>query len=135
MEKEIDWASEHGVTFFTFDWYWLGKNPDTEHAQQAFLKAKNRDKMKFCLLWLNHSDIPRTVQEFDDMVLYWIEHYFKEPNYYRIDGKPAIFLFSYAQLDRTVPGFRESVKVLLDRASAKAKTEGYPGDLFYRHDQ
>lgn len=129
-EKHIDWASSHGIDFFAYDWYWYGKNPDTEHAQQAFFQAKNRSKLKFCLLWANHSEVPRTVREFDDMVDYWINRYFKEPDYYRIDGKPVIFIFSLDWFGRQAMGLRQTPRLLLQRASAKARLHGHPGIYF-----
>ena len=129
-EKHIEWAAAHDIDFFAYDWYWYGKNPDTEHAQQAFLKAKNRKKLKFCLLWANHNDVPRNMQEFDDMVDYWLEHYFKETDYVRIDGKPVLFIFSYTRLEQNASGFRQSVRSLLARAEARAREKGRRGIYF-----
>lgn len=129
-EQEIEWAASHGITFFAYDWYWYGKSPDTEHAQQAFLKAKNKQSMKFCLHWANHTETPNTIKAFDDMIDYWIVNYFKEANYYRIDGKPVIFIFSTERLVRQSMGLRESPQALLLRANAKAKAKGYPGIYF-----
>lgn len=129
-EKHIDWASSHGITFFAYDWYWYGKNPDTEHAQQAFLKAKNRNKLKFCLHWANHNAVPTNIKEFDDMVAYWITNYFKESGYYMINNKPVIFIFSYTQLENNAKGFGETLRSLLERANVKAKAQGYQGIYF-----
>jgi hypothetical protein len=129
-ERHIDWAAANGISFFAYDWYWYGKNPDTEHAQKAFLKAKNRDRLKFCLHWANHNTTPATIQEFDDMVAYWLANYFKEPNYFQIDRKPVIFLFSYIQLETNARGFGETVGSLLERARLKVRAQGYQGIYF-----
>jgi hypothetical protein len=129
-EKEIEWAAAHGITFFAYDWYWYGTAPDTEHAQQAYLKAKNRNKLKFCLLWANSNAIPTTLKQFDDMVAYWLSNYFKEAGYYRIDGKPAIFIVSPDNLARQSMVLRETPKSLLSRADAAAKAKGFGGIYF-----
>lgn len=129
-EKHIDWASSHGITFFAYDWYWYGINPDTEHAQQAFSKAKNRNKLKFCLHWANHNEVPKNIKEFDDMVAYWITNYFKEPNYYLVNRKPVIFIFSYSQLENNAKEFGETVGSLLERANVKVRAQGFPGIYF-----
>ena len=129
-EKEIDWASSHGITFFAFDWYWLGTHPETEHAEQAFLKAKNRGKMRFCLHWANHNEAPRTMQEFDDMVQYWQDRYFSKPEYYSIDGRPVVFVFSPDMLARQSMVLRTTPQALLDRAQAAVRTAGGRGIYF-----
>ena len=56
MEMEIDQAVSHGVNVFIFDWYWLDGRPWMETTlTEGFLKARNRDKMKFYLMWANHN--------------------------------------------------------------------------------
>lgn len=55
MEMEIDQATDHGVGVFIFDWYWFDGRPFMETSLcNGFLKAKNRNKMKFYLMWANH---------------------------------------------------------------------------------
>jgi hypothetical protein len=68
MEKKIDSAVEHGVGMFLFDWYWYaspthGGLPDLQGSgggpflagalENGFLKASNRQKMDFALMWAN----------------------------------------------------------------------------------
>ena len=55
MEKWIDVATEHGVNVFIFDWYWFDGGPFLESSiNNGFLKAKNKEKMHFYLMWANH---------------------------------------------------------------------------------
>ena len=66
MAKKIDAAVAHGVGMFLFDWYWyasptMGNVPDLQGAgggtflagalEHGFLKAPNRQKMQFALMW------------------------------------------------------------------------------------
>lgn len=129
-EKHIDWASQYGITFFAYDWYWDGKATYLNHAIENFLKAPNNTKLKFSLLWANHSDVPRSLQEFDDMVAYWLKHYLIQPQFYKIDGKPVIFVFSNGQLESDANKFGWSSNALLKRANDLAKSAGLPGIFF-----
>lgn len=129
-EKHIEWASKYGIDFFAYDWYWDGKQSPLEHALKAYLNAKNKDKLKFCLLWANHSVVPRNLEEFDGMVQYWIENYFNQPTFYVIDGKPVIFIFSPSELDQNARKFGESARSLLIRANDIAKKKGISGIYF-----
>ena len=68
MSNKIDMATKHGVGMFLFDWYWysspsIGRVPDLQGKgggpfldgalNDGFLKAPNRAKMKFALMWAN----------------------------------------------------------------------------------
>lgn len=129
-QAHIDWAREYGVDFFAFDWYWNGVKTELDHALRAFLLARDRRNVRFCLMWANHSDVPRTRSEFDQMVEYWIANYLADPGYYRLMGKPLVFVFDAALLDRNAQKFGESVKSLLARADAAVRAKGLPGISF-----
>lgn len=129
-EQHIEWASQYGVTFFAYDWYWDGKSTYLNHAVDNFLKAPNNSKLKFSLLWANHSDVPRSLKEFDVMVDFWMKHYLVHPQFYRIEGKPVIFIFSNGQLEMNAKKFGWSANALLKRADDLAKTGGLPGLYF-----
>lgn len=69
MAKKIDAATDAGIGFFLFDWYWYssptcgGGVPDLQGTgggpfldgalNDGFLKAANRNKMEFALMWAN----------------------------------------------------------------------------------
>ncbi len=129
-EKHIEWAYHYGISFFAYDWYWDGQRTKLEHALQNHLKAKNSALLKFCLLWANHSAVPKTLKEFDNMVIYWIDNYFNKTNYYRIDDKPVVFIFSVGQLEINAKKFGEFERTLLDRANSMVKAKGYKGIYF-----
>jgi hypothetical protein len=137
-EREIETAANFGIDVWMIDWYWhSGTMFYHEQLEDGFLKARNRSKLKFALMWANHhwnnvypARSPREAAPLlpqlhseDDMLKvtdYCIEHYFREPNYWRIEGRPvfAIFdlnllleTFSRDQLKRTFERMRErSVK-------------------------
>ena len=53
--QEIDLAADHGIDAFLFDWYWYsGVRLMEEALENGFLKAPNRSRLKFALMWANH---------------------------------------------------------------------------------
>ncbi len=129
-EKHISWASQYGITFFAYDWYWGNNKPMFDHALKNYLQAGNKSKLKFSLLWAYHTEVLKNKKEFDDMVVYWITNYFNQPTYYRIDAKPVIFIYSYDQLEANAKVFGESTKTLLASANTIAKQRGFKGIYF-----
>ncbi len=129
-EQHIDWASQYGISFFAYDWYWDGKATYLNHAIDNFIKASNNFQMKFSLLWANHSDVPRSLKEFDDMVSYWITHYLSHPQFFRINGKPVIFVFSNVQLEANAKKFGWTTQRLFARADEMARQEKVLGIVF-----
>ena len=115
VAKEIGYAADAGIDVFLYDWYWADHAPIAQEAlERGFLKAPNRDRMKFAIMWAYHhrSDAFRakktdsynggdetayrgkwfwklafTPEEWREVIAYSIEHYFREPTYYRKDGK------------------------------------------------
>lgn len=105
MEKQIDLAVANGVDVFLFCWYWSnGKgNINTKGIESQplhtslnlFMKARNKNKIKFALFVANHSGA-EIVGEKNciDAVNYWSEHYFNDPQYLKLDNKPLVSFFS-----------------------------------------
>jgi hypothetical protein len=112
MEMHIEEAVKHGVNVFIYDWYWYDGRPFLENClNDGFLKAKNRNKMKFYLMWANHnvthlwdkriSDIEDNLiweahvplEEFKTIAMRMIEKYFLLDNYYRIDNEPILMIY------------------------------------------
>ena len=145
MEKWIDAATDHGVNVFIFDWYWFDEGPFLESSlNNGFLKANNRDKMKFYLMWANH-DVRRNywnVHNFtDDTSVMWegavdgdnfkiivervIRQYFKEPTYYKIDGCPVYSIFSINNLIESFGSLEETAKAI-EYFREETKKAGFP---------
>ena len=54
-ERYKELAQMHGVDAFIWDWYWYDGAPALHEAlEQGFLLARNRNKVKFALMWTNH---------------------------------------------------------------------------------
>lgn len=110
--REIDLACGSGIHVFMVDWYWHeGMMFYHEQLEQGFLRAPNRQKMKFAIMWANHNWMnlypapmkgkeamiyPQTYSEadMDRLTDYLLEHYLREPNYWRINDQPVFAIFN-----------------------------------------
>ena len=132
MEMEIDQAVGHGVNVFIFDWYWFDGRPFMETTlTNGFLKARNRDKMQFYLMWANHNvenywdtrishlgesnviwrgGVDR--EEFEKICKRNIELFFKQPNYYKIDGKPVFMIYELTTFIDGLGGVDQAIDAL-----------------------
>ena len=124
---QIKWMLEHGITWIAYDWYWCKGGRHLEHGlHDAFFKARYQHLMKFCLLYANHN--PPNTTSLDDSVeltKYWIENYFRRPNYLRVDGKPVMIIFSPHRITADVG--HENVKPMFDRMDEVCRQAGIPG--------
>jgi hypothetical protein len=146
MERWIEAASDNGVNTFIFDWYWFDQGPYLESSlNNGFLKADNRDRMNFYLMWANH-DVKRNywnVHKFgDDESLLWdgavdlknfkiivdrvITKYFNQPNYFKIEGMPVFSIFSLENLLEGLGG-QEEAAAALEYFREETIKAGFPG--------
>ena len=144
MEMEIEAAVSHGVNVFIYDWYWYDNQPFLEQClDNGFLGARNNEKMKFYLMWANHtantmwdkrnSDLRIPVWDgavdrktFDFIVDRTIEKYFSHPSYYKIDGKPVYMIFDIPNLVRGLGGVSQA-KEAIEHFRKKVVEAGFPG--------
>ena len=146
MEMEIEQATRHGVNVFIFDWYWFDGRPFMETTlTNGFLKAQNRDKMKFYLMWANHdavntwdtriSRLPENNviwqgsidrQEFEKICRRNIELFFSQPEYYKIDGKPVFMIYDVANFIKGLGGIKEASDAV-KWFKQEVKKAGFPG--------
>ena len=147
MEKWIDAASGHGVNVFVFDWYWFDNGPFLESTiDNGFLKATNNSKMQFYIMWANHNvkhnywNVHKykndtsllwtgvvDLKNFKKIVARVIKQYFKQPNYFKIDGKPVFSIFSVDNLLKSFGGNVKETRNALDYFRAEVKKAGFPG--------
>lgn len=104
MEKQIDLAADNGIEFFLFCWYWRDTNGpinptaieelSLHNSMNLYLKAKNKNRIKFSLLVANHggSEI-KGPENWGKATEFWMK-YFNDPQYVRIDGKPLVVIFN-----------------------------------------
>lgn len=109
MERQIDLAADNGIEFFLFCWYWRDNggpiNPSAieslslHTSMNLYLKAKNKNRIKFGLLVANHqgSEIKGT-ENWGKATEFWMK-YFNDPQYVKVDGKPLVVIFNSGGCD------------------------------------
>lgn len=143
MARKIGAAADHGLDAFIFDWYWYDGGPFLQRGlENGFLQAANRDRLRFALMWANHDWVdlhpmkrgstplllyPAAVtrQTFDTVTDYVIEHYFRQPNYWKIDGCPYFSIYEFMRLAGSLGGAAATREALLE-FRAKTRAAGFP---------
>ena len=101
IDWQIKWAVENGITSFCVDWYWNKGYQRLTHWLKGFYRARYRRYLKWYMMYANHNQ-PGAHSTADQIAVtrYWIDHYFKTPEYYTIDGKPVVCYWDDGTLDR-----------------------------------
>lgn len=146
MQMQIDCAVNHGVNVFIYDWYWFDNRPYLENClNDGFLQANNNHKMKFYIMWANHDathvwdyrysdDCVRNViwqgtvdrKQFEIIGRRWIDRYFTKENYYRIDDKPVVSIYSLHDFVIGLGGAKQAADAL-NWLRNEAMKAGLPG--------
>jgi hypothetical protein len=145
MRMQIDAAADHGVNVFIYDWYWYDRRPFLENClNDGFLKAPNNDRMKFYLMWANHTathlwDIRNFAdqsvgiwegavdfEEFKRLGQRLVDQYFTHPRYYAIDGKPVFMVYDLPNLLLGLGGV-DAARAAMDWLRERAARAGLAG--------
>ncbi len=104
MDREIAVASEYGVDFFQFLWYFNGIDNKAEREKNArflnvgveqFMKSPNAGLMKFAVEYCNHEPYQiREQTDWDWAVKVWVDA-MKHPSSLRIGGRPLFKVHSW----------------------------------------
>ena len=140
VETEIELAANAGIDVFLYDYYYYGGKVTQEEAiEQGFLKAPNRGKMKFALMWCYHERVdrfrtpidgePRTLMALDHtpdeligLIDLSIGRYFGRPEYWRKDGKLFFSIFGGPYLFKTVG--KDALRAALTEARRRVAAAG-----------
>ena len=128
---QIKWAVEHGITFFMVDWYWCQGNRHLEHwLHDAYMKSRFRKHLKWAIMWANHNPAnTHSLEDWREATQYWIDHYLGMEEYYRIDGRPAVFIWSPGGIRRDLGGSEKAAE-LYALSQKMARDAGLPGIYF-----
>ena len=148
MRMQIDAAADHGVNVFIYEWYWYDNRPFLENClNDGFLRAPNRDRMKFYIMWANHDanylwdirnsdSVKETIwrgsvdrAQFEIIGKRWIERYFTRENYYKIHGKPVVSIYDMKNFVEGLGGVDRAAEAM-DWLREEAKRAGLQGVHF-----
>ncbi|MHB8972070.1 MAG: glycoside hydrolase family 99-like domain-containing protein [Pirellulaceae bacterium] len=149
MARSIDAMADAGIGAVIFDWY---RYDDDIHGgvmiekalRQGFLQAPNCNRIKFALMWANHTyidchpfapgvwfnnapvwrkgEVGRAA--FDRHTQDAIESYFKQPNYWKIDGRPYFSIYDLDKLIQGLGGVAET-RAVLDNFRTRVMAAGF----------
>lgn len=129
---ETKWMAEHGIDFRMYCWFGTNGTPTGDvglpDLAEGFHYSKYKSNMKYCIMYENYSsNMKYGMDELENILIpAWIESYFKDPQYLKIDNKPVISVYS---LDRFLvqlggeDGVRKGVQLIKD----KCKEAGFDG--------
>jgi hypothetical protein len=141
MEKQIELAAAQGIGVFVFDWYWYdGVKILHRPLEEGFLKARNRSKLKYALMWANHDwrncfPAPRdnkqtvwlpsraTPADFERHIAHCIATHFNQPNYWRVDGGLYFSIFDAETFVRQLGG-ADKARTVVDAARRQVEAAG-----------
>ncbi|MCD9024926.1 stalk domain-containing protein [Cohnella silvisoli] len=135
---EIKWMAEHGVGFQQYCWFRPTggegnpiKDPYlAEGLHDGFFNAKYSDLLDFTIMWENGASFAKDSADFrNNLVPYWIEYYFKDDRYLKIDNKPVISIYSLSGLKRDFGNSLTAVKEELDYLRSAAIQAGFDGAI------
>lgn len=122
---------EHGVDYEMYCWYrqpTSNKEPikrprNSFGLHEGFFNSEYSDKIKFAISWENGGMGSSGIEDFETNVIpYWMEMYFKDDRYLKIDNKPVIGVYTLTGLVRDF-GSVAGAKAALDALEGKASTE------------
>ncbi|MCP4313040.1 MAG: hypothetical protein GY790_17410 [Bacteroidetes bacterium] len=147
MELKIDAAADHGVDVFIFDWYYNNDGPFLQGAiEQGYFPARNNDRMKFALVWMNQdlmdlsgADKDQMLhgegqdvffqslissQTWDEMTDYIVNRYFKHSSYWSLNEAPYFSIFDLSNFLESF-GSIDKAKGAIEILRNKAKKAGF----------
>ncbi|MBQ6470937.1 MAG: glycoside hydrolase family 99-like domain-containing protein [Victivallales bacterium] len=145
MARKISAASDAGIDAFVFDWYWYD-GPYLERAlDEGFLKAANRDRLKFALMWANHDWSDRhpcnygsamkpkmlypcaiTSENVTQVWEYVVTRYMTQDGYWRVGGLPYFSIYAVNSFITRMGGIEKAARVL-EQLRETACQAGLPG--------
>ncbi|MGB8852239.1 MAG: LamG-like jellyroll fold domain-containing protein [Pirellulales bacterium] len=134
-EWEAKWALEHGISFFVYCWYRDGQGGAVRTRfgrglHDGLFRSRVADTMPFAILWENQAQGVGGVADerdlLDNVVPYWIETFFKRPNYLTIDKKPVLFIYEMESFIRDLGGVQPAVRAI-EAMRAACRAAGFGG--------
>ena len=130
VDWQIKWAVENGLSYFLVDWYWHKGHQHHDHWIKAFKQARYKSYLKWAVMWANHNAKGgHSEADQGEVAKFWIENYFCMPEYYRIEDKPVVMIWSPKNMNRDMDS-DDGCKRLLDLSRKMAVEAGYKGIYF-----
>jgi hypothetical protein len=140
MDWHVFWMTKYGINLILWDWYPHKRADGTldcaeainNPLEMAFLGksktggepvATNRfaQAIDFAVMVTDHGPVASP-----ELPAYIINNFLKQPNYYKVDGKPLVIFWDIHELAQELGGESQARKYL-DDFRAAARQAGFPG--------
>ena len=150
-EKYNELCKQSGIDVLIWDWYWYNNEPCLHEAlENGFLRASNRNDVKFACMWTNHpwyvlyptllpngykayppsfAPADGSLKECWQSLSYIISRYCHLENYWRIDDKPVVCIWDPNRLEKNIGV--DGVKQLFAELTEFARKLGHKGLHFH----
>lgn len=133
---ELKWIAEHGIDFVHACWYCPLGNiqapiKEMRHSYAAlhdgYMMAKYSDLVDFCIMWENNGQDCTSFEQFREYIWnYWVEYYFSDPRYARLDNKAVLTVWNRSNFEKAFGGV-EGTKQAVEFMNEEVKKLGYDG--------
>ena len=129
----IKYWLEHGISAVIYCWYRTTINGPVQqqlgHAiHDGLLKARYLNMIKFSIMWENGcgAGAGSSKDVMDNLMPFWIDNYFSNPSYLRVDNKPILYIWVPQNVTRDAGG-SPNVRTLLNDMREACKARGLNG--------
>lgn len=131
LRRQLDDMIAAALSFVVFDAY-AGPNGVSRQTQaiDAYLKIAKADDPKFAIMWANHDKFLKTERDWHVMVDAWLTSYLKNDRYFRLHGRPVVFIYSADKLKVQAEAMGKSTESLFQWAQQRAVDAGLLGIAF-----
>jgi hypothetical protein len=132
---QIKWEVEHGIGFELYCWYrpndainYPIKDGVLEQGlRDGFFNARYSHLEKFAIMYTDQGAGKTNPNDWiNNIIPYWIEYFFKDPRYLKINGRPLISIYSYRDFENDFGGVAGG-KQATDALRAACAQAGFPG--------
>lgn len=96
MDWECKEAKRLGVDVFAVNHYWSSTGANWAGYSLDLMESSTVEKPLHCISWANHDNSVTTQANLDAMLTSWNAR-FASSNYWRINGKPVVYVFDFGE--------------------------------------
>jgi len=129
----IKMALEHGIQGFIYCWYRADFSPEIHesigHAvHDGLLKSRYLDRFQFAIMWENGCACGCKGRDdlLGNLMPYWIERFFRQPSYVKIDNQPLLYIWVPNWVTRDLGG-SEAVRAVFGEMREMCRRAGFDG--------
>ncbi len=134
---ELKWMAEHGIDFAHVCWYCPSGNiqapiKEMRHSYAAlhdgYMMAEYSDYVDFCIMWENNGQDCTSFEQFKEYIWdYWMEYYFSDPRYARIDNRAVLTVWNLSNFRKAFGDDEIQIRKAIAFMNEELQAIGYDG--------